>query len=65
MKLVNWYKSLTIAAKGSILNFDKDHRLASKYVTVALFVVSLHSVLPKYQEIPCLRQAQYLELKRD
>ena len=38
--LVNWYKSLSIAGKGSILNSDKDHRFFSKYVTVALFVLS-------------------------
>ena len=38
--LVNWYKSLTIAGKGSIFNLDKVHRFSSKYVTAALFVQS-------------------------
>ena len=38
--LVNWYKLLTIAGKGSILNSDKDHRFASKYVTMVLFIHS-------------------------
>ena len=36
--LVNWYKSVTIAGKGSIFNSDnKVHRFSSKYVAVALF----------------------------
>ena len=38
--LVNWYKSLTIAGKGYILNSDKVRRFSSKYVTVPLFVHS-------------------------
>ena len=40
--LVNWYKSLAIVGKGSILNSDKDHRFASKYVTVALLVTLIY-----------------------
>ena len=39
--LVSWYKTLSIAGKGSILSSDnKVHRFSSKYVTVAFFVYS-------------------------
>ena len=38
--LVNQCELLSTAGKGSILNSDEDHRLFSKYVTVALFVLS-------------------------
>ena len=32
--VANWYKCLTIVGKVSTLAIDKDHRFASKYVTV-------------------------------